>query len=192
VSPPVQVLLASGSPRRRELLGHLGVAFDIASPDVDETPRRGEDPVAYVSRLALTKAAAVPAGSEVLVIAADTTVEVDGAVFEKPVDADDARRMLAALSNRTHRVHTGVAVRVGERSAHDVVSTDVTFVALTPAMIEWYVATGEPMDKAGAYALQGVGAVLVAAVHGSVSNVIGLPLAELLVLAARVGRPLTP
>jgi septum formation protein len=186
------VLLASGSPRRRELLGHLGVAFDIASPDVDETPRRGEDPVAYVSRLALTKAAAVPAGSEVLVIAADTTVEVDGAVFEKPVDADDARRMLAALSNRTHRVHTGVAVRVGERSAHDVVSTDVTFVALTPAMIEWYVATGEPMDKAGAYALQGVGAVLVAAVHGSVSNVIGLPLAELLVLAARVGRPLTP
>jgi septum formation protein len=186
------VLLASGSPRRRELLGHLGFAFDIASPDVDETPRRGEDPTAYVSRLALAKVTAVPAGNEVLVIAADTTVEVDGVVFEKPVDGDDARRMLAALSNRTHRVHTGVAVRVGERSAHVVVTTDVTFVALTPAMIEWYVATGEPMDKAGAYALQGVGAVLVAAVHGSVSNVIGLPLAELLALAARVGRPLTP
>ncbi|CAN5619577.1 Maf family protein [soil metagenome] len=186
------VLLASGSPRRRELLGRLGIAFDVASPDVDETPRSGEHPATYVSRLALDKVAAVPAADDVLVIAADTTVEVDGAVFEKPVDADDARRMLGALSHRTHRVQTGVAVRLGERSAHDVVSTDVTFVALSSATIDWYVATGEPMDKAGAYALQGAGAVLVSAVHGSVSNVIGLPLAELLGLATRVGRPLIP
>jgi septum formation protein len=188
----VAVLLASGSPRRRELLGHLGVDFRVASPDVDETPEPGEDPASYVVRLALDKVAAVPAAHDVLVIAADTTVDVDGAVFEKPVDVDDARRMLTALSGRTHRVHTGVAVRLGDRSAHGLVSTGVTFVTLSPAMIDWYVATGEPMDKAGAYALQGGGAVLVAAVHGSVSNVIGLPLAELLDLAARVGRPLIP
>jgi septum formation protein len=194
------VLLASSSPRRRELLAGLGVDFDVTSPDVDETRRPGEDAIAYVTRLALDKVAAVGSPAAVLAIAADTTVElpgaqlpgaeVDGRVLEKPVDADDARRMLGSLSGRTHRVHTAMALRFAGRIEHEVVTTDVTFVQLTPAVIDWYVATGEPMGKAGAYALQGAGGALVDRVDGSVTNVIGLPVAQLLAMAARLGRPL--
>lgn len=186
----MRVLLASSSPRRRELLTSLGVAFEVASPDVDETRRPDEPAGRYVSRLALDKAAAVRADHDVLVIAADTTVEIDGVVLEKPHDAADARRMLAALSGRTHRVHTGVTVRLGGRSATEVVTTAVTFVELTPAMIDWYLATGEPLGKAGAYALQGAGGVLVDRVDGSVTNVIGLPMAQVLAMASGLGRPL--
>lgn len=184
------VILASSSPRRRDLLAALGVAFEVVSPDVDETRRPGEGAIAYVTRLALDKVAAVESPSAVLAIAADTTVEVDGQVLEKPVDADDARRMLRSLSGRTHRVHTAMALRFAGRVEREVVTTDVTFVALTPAAIDWYVATGEPMGKAGAYALQGAGGALVDRVDGSVTNVIGLPVAQLLALAARLGRPL--
>ncbi len=111
------------------------------------------------------------------VLAADTIVEVDGEILGKPVDTDDARRMLGRLSGRSHRVHTGVAVRRGERVDVEVVTTIVTFVALTAESIDWYLATGEPFDKAGAYAIQGAGGVFVEAVRGSVSNVVGLPLA---------------
>lgn len=184
------VLLASSSPRRRDLLAALGVAFEVVSPDVDETRRSGEDAIAYVTRVALDKVAAVESPAAVLAIAADTTVEVDGHVLEKPSDDDDARRMLRSLSASTHRVHTAMALRFGGRIDHEVVTTDVTFVALTPAVIDWYVATGEPMGKAGAYALQGAGGALVDRVDGSVTNVIGLPVAQLLALAARLGRPL--
>lgn len=182
-------VLASGSPRRHELLAGLGVPFEIAAPDVDESVRPGEGPTRYVARLAVAKVRAVP-HDDVLVIGADTCVDVDGAILGKPVDADDARRMLTSLSARTHRVHTGVAVRVGENVEHQVVTTEVTFVELTAAAIDWYVAGGEPMDKAGAYALQGAGGVFVSSVHGSVSNVIGLPLAELIALTARIGHPI--
>jgi septum formation protein len=167
------LVLASASPRRRDLLGRLGVPFAVAAADVDETPVVGEAPLALVRRLAAAKAAAVDGP---LVLAADTIVEVDGEILGKPVDVDDARRMLRRLSARTHHVHTGVAARSGERVEQATVTTDVRLVPLTAAAIEWYVATGEPMDKAGAYAIQGVGTVFVESVRGSVSNVVGLPL----------------
>jgi nucleoside triphosphate pyrophosphatase len=167
------LVLASGSPRRRELLSQLGLSFTVVAPDVDETPLPGERAVELVRRLAVDKASAV-AGDPVL--AADTTVEVDGEILGKPLDADDARRMLRRLSGRAHKVHTGVAVRAGDRLATDVTTTIVTFVALTPPVLQWYVDTGEPFDKAGAYAIQGTGGVLVEGIRGSVSNVVGLPL----------------
>jgi septum formation protein len=175
------IVLASGSPRRRELLTHLHVPFRVVVPDVDESARPGESPRALVRRLATEKAAAVAAALDneaphTTVLAADTVVEVDGEILGKPLDADDARRMLRRLSGRSHHVHTGVALRRGEHQAADTVTTVVTFVALSAPMIEWYLATGEPFDKAGAYAIQGTGGVFVEAVRGSVSNVVGLPL----------------
>jgi septum formation protein len=167
------LVLASGSPRRRELLEQLGLTFRIAAPDLDETPHPGERPTDLVRRLAAAKATAVDGDP---VIAADTTVEVDGEILGKPVDADDARRMLRRLSGRSHKVHTGVAVRAGARVEAEVVTTIVTFTALSPAVVEWYLGTGEPFDKAGAYAIQGHGGAFVETVRGSVSNVVGLPL----------------
>ena len=181
------VTLASGSPRRRELLEQLGLSLTIVSPDVDETPFDGEDPVVYVRRLAIAKAFAVEAAPDALVIAADTTVDLGGEILAKPDDAAHAADMLRRLSARTHRVHTGVAVRLGDRFAAEVVTSLVTFVPLTPAVIEWYVATGEPMDKAGAYAVQGAGGVFVQRIRGSVSNVVGLPLHEVVRLAGELG-----
>jgi septum formation protein len=149
------------------------MSFAVAVPDVDETPLPGEAPLDLVRRLAVAKAVAVR-GDQVL--AADTVVDVDGEILGKPGDADDARRMLRRLSGRSHRVHTAVAVRSGERLDIEVVTSIVTFMALQPAVIEWYVGTGEPLDKAGAYAVQGAGGVFVERVRGSVSNVVGLPL----------------
>lgn len=183
-----ELVLASGSPRRRELLAVFGRPFTVIAPEIDETPLAGEAPRDHVERLALAKSRAV---SGQVVIAADTTVDVDGEILAKPVDDDDARRMLVLLSGRTHRVHTAVAVRRGDQVERVTVTTEVTFVELPPETIEWYVATGEPADKAGAYAIQGAGGAMVGAVHGSVSNVVGLPLAELVLLAQRVGCPLT-
>jgi septum formation protein len=179
----MHLVLASGSPRRRELLGWFGHPFDVVAPEVDETPRADETPIDHVSRLALDKVRAV-AGE--VVLAADTTVDVDGEIFGKPFDAAHASAMLTRLSGRVHRVHTAVAVRRGSVIVHEVVTTEVRLVPLDDAAIAWYVATGEPMGKAGAYAIQGAGGVLVAEVRGSVSNVVGLPLAELVVLARRI------
>src|SRR5688572_661720 len=173
----MRLVLASASPRRRELLERLGVDFDVVAAEVDEAPLLGERPRAYVRRVAAAKAAAISADGDVVVLAADTTVDVDGRILAKPVDDDDARAMLRSMSGRTHRVHTGVAMCRGEGPAReavtDVVTTYVTMVPMTPALVEWYVATGEPHDKAGAYAIQGAGAVLVERVRGSVSNVVG-------------------
>ena len=176
-------MLASASPRRRELLAQLGLTFRVMPPDIDETPLTGERPVDLVVRLAATKARTVDGEP---VIAADTIVEVDGELFGKPVDDADARRMLQRLSGRNHHVHTGVAVRTDERLETDVVTTTVRFAALRPGILDWYLATGEPLDKAGAYAIQGAGAVLVESVRGSVSNVVGLPLTTLVHLLERV------
>ena len=183
MSPPI--VLASGSPRRRELLEQLGLVFTIIAPDVDESPLPGENPIAYVGRVALDKvnATVVP---DALVIAADTTVELDGEIIAKPVDLDDARAMLRRLSGRTHAVHTGVALRRGDRCVSATVTSLVTFVTLSEAGIEWYVATGEPLDKAGGYAIQGTGAVLVHRVEGSVTNIIGLPLPTVIQLARQL------
>ena len=181
------VVLASGSPRRHELLTQIGVPFAVRVPDIDESPHRQERPPDYVRRLAFAKAAAVGAASYELIIAADTTVELAGEILGKPLDPHDAASMLRRLSGRTHRVHTGVAVRLGDLEVAEVCTTLVTFVELDEPMIDWYVATGEPMDKAGSYALQGAGGAMVQLVRGSVSNVIGLPLHVLVELAQRCG-----
>ena len=183
----MRLVLASASPRRRELLERLGLDFDVVPADVDESPQDGERPRAYVRRVAAAKAAAVPAGDDTVVLAADTTVDVDGRILAKPVDDDDARAMLRSMSGRTHRVHTGVAIRRGGEVVTDVVTTYVTMVPMTSSLVEWYVATGEPRDKAGAYAIQGAGAVLVERVRGSVTNVVGLPLATVVALGRRLG-----
>ncbi len=174
-----RLVLASASPRRRDLLRSIGVDFEVRPADIDESVLPAEDPIAYVRRLSVEKSAAVARAGE-LVVAADTTVEVDGLILAKPVDAADARRMLALLSARTHQVHTGVTVRRDSLLRTIAVTTAVTFVTLDEVTVEWYVGTGEPMDKAGGYAMQGAGGALVGRIEGSVSNVIGLPLAETL------------
>jgi len=181
------VVLASGSPRRHELLTQIGVPFSVRVPDIDETPTDHEPATDYVRRLAYAKAAAVIAAADELVVAADTTVELSGDILGKPIDASDAASMLRRLSARTHKVHTGIAVRLGDLEIAEVCTTLVTFIDLDEATIEWYVATGEPMGKAGSYALQGAGGALVQLVRGSVSNVIGLPLHVVIQLAHRCG-----
>ncbi|MFT6289668.1 MAG: septum formation protein [Ilumatobacter sp.] len=182
------LVLASGSPRRRELLRSAGLAFAVRSADIDETPLDDEPPTGYVRRLSIEKAAASAASplasARDVIIAADTTVEIDGLILEKPRDDDDAYGMLRRLSGRSHRAHTGVTVSVARdgarRSTTILVSTEVTFVALTNDMIDWYLTTGEATDKAGAYGIQGAAGAFVERVDGSVTNVIGLPLAETL------------
>lgn len=149
------------------------------APDIDESPLPGETPLDLVGRLAVAKSAVVTADRpDAIVIGVDTAVDVGGEILGKPIDADDARRMLLALSGRTHVVHTGVAVAANGAVATAKTSSDVTFTVLVDTDIEWYLATGEPFDKAGAYALQGAGGVFVTRVSGSVSGVLGLPLHE--------------
>ena len=184
-----RLVLASGSPRRRELLALLGREFDVDPADVDETVWPGEDVLEYVVRVAEAKAAvAVERHPGRLVVAADTTVELDGLIFGKPVDADDAARMLRTLSGREHRVHTHVVVALQGPTASwgsgMTVTSAVRLDALDDATIDAYIASREPFDKAGAYAMQGRAAAFVRVVHGSVSGIIGLPLAELRTLLA--------
>jgi len=148
----------------------------VLAADIDETPHANEDPAAYVERLAIEKARAVLAlRPEARVLGADTTVTIDGEILGKPVDVADARRMLRLLAGRVHDVHTGVAVvsRSGVRSAVD--TTRVWFDAMTDEDISWYVATGEPVDRAGAYAIQGFASRFIPRIEGSYSNVVGLP-----------------
>lgn len=214
-----RIVLASASPRRRELLERLGCDLDVRPADVDESPLAGEDPRAYVLRVAVAKCLAVPAAPDALVVAADTTVELPaadgraGEIAGKPADADDARRMLRALSGRTHRVHTAVVVRRGHDLRSEVVTTSVRMAAISDQTIDAYLASGEPYDKAGAYAIQGaaggyaiqgaaggyaiqgaagayaiqgVAGAFVERVCGSVTNVVGLPVAHLLRLVAEL------
>ncbi len=184
------LVLASGSPRRRELLTTAGLHFAVRPADIDETPLPDEGPTNYVRRLSIEKAAASMnsplASSTELVLAADTTVEAKGEILEKPLDEDDAYRMLRMLSGRSHLVHTGVTVSApvtgARRSSTIVVTTKVTFADLDDESIDWYLKTGEAMDKAGAYGIQGAAAAFVERIDGSVTNVIGLPLAETLAL----------
>jgi septum formation protein len=185
---PPRLVLASQSPRRRELLAQLGVALEVRPADADESVLPGEPARDYVLRVAREKARAVDGE---VVLAADTAVVLRGDVLGKPADAGDARRMLAMLSGTRHEVLTGVCVRRNAAALgvelDAVVSTTVRFRGLTTAEIDWYVATGEPLDKAGAYALQGAGGAFVLSVEGSVSNVVGLPLAETAELLRRAG-----
>ncbi len=186
------LVLASASPRRRELLASAGLDFVVAPAPIDESRRHGEPPLAYVRRMAREKAAAALAGQALgdrVVLAADTIVTRDDEVFGKPGSAEDAHATLRALSGGTHAVMTSVAVRTAQRTLVRVVRTRVTFRPLTAADIARYLATGEAWDKAGAYGFQGHGGALVARIVGSPTNVIGLPLPETLVLLTAVGIP---
>ena len=176
----MQLVLASASPRRAELLRAAGFLFDVRPADVDETPRPAEPPATYALRVARDKAIAAAGridGADVWILAADTVVVVDGQVLGKPADHSDARRMLSMLSGVVHEVLTAVVVRRGVVETSEVVSTRVRFAALTPAEIDWYVASGEPDGKAGGYAIQGLGSRFVDRIEGSWSNVVGLPVA---------------
>ncbi len=185
------LVLASQSPRRRELLTQLGVPHEVRPANTDESVLPGEPARDYVLRVAREKARAVEGD---LVLAADTAVVLRGEVLGKPRDAEDARRMLAALSGTAHEVLTGVCLRRDAGGTplelDAVVSTAVRFAPLGAAEIAWYIGTGEPLDKAGAYAIQGAGGAFVLGVEGSVSNVVGLPLAETAELLRRAGHPL--
>lgn len=183
---PPRLVLASQSPRRRELLGQLGLALEVRPAHADESVAPGEPPRDYVLRVARDKARAVPGE---LVLAADTAVVLGGEVLGKPEGEEDARRMLRALSGTDHEVLTAVVVRrtAPALELDAVVATRVRFAPLSAREIDWYVGTGEPLDKAGAYAIQGAGGAFVLAVEGSVSNVVGLPLAETAALLRRAG-----
>lgn len=181
-----RLVLASASPRRAELLRAAGIEFDVLPADVDETPRAGEGPDAYVRRLAGEKARAVAAmARNYPVLAADTTVVAGEEILGKPADDTDARRMLARLSGRVHQVITGVALLHRGELHVDAESTAVEFAPMSAAEIEWYVATGEPRDKAGAYAIQGYASRFVTRIDGSYSNVVGLPMALVYQLLTR-------
>jgi len=186
-----RLVLASQSPRRRELLEQLGIALEVRPAHADETVIAGEAPRDYVLRVAREKARTVPGD---VVLAADTAVVLGAEVLGKPSGAEDARRMLRALSGTVHDVLTAVCIRrslpAPALELDAVVATKVRFAPLSPAEIDWYVGTGEPLDKAGAYAIQGSGGAFVLSVEGSVSNVVGLPLAETAELLRRCGVPL--
>lgn len=201
-----RVVLASQSPRRRDLLALVGIVHEVRPADVDEQVRAGEAPDAYVRRLAGEKARAVaatldttlgtapdgaPAGlpgdDDPIVVAADTTVVIDGEILGKPADVAEARAMVRRLSGRTHEVFTGMAVTRGGRTADAVERVAVTFRALSDDEIAAYVATGEPMDKAGAYGIQGYGATIVERIDGDYFAVMGLSLVRLVALLDAVG-----
>ncbi len=187
MSGPYSLILASSSPRRRALLAQLGIELVVAPSHVDESERPGELPRDYVARLAREKAQRAKRPQGATALAADTSVVLGGRIFGKPRDAADARRMLLELSGRGHSVLTGVHAEGPLGSASAVVETHVRFSEIAPAQADWYVATGEPMDKAGAYGIQDRGGMFVEAIEGSASNVVGLPLTETLGLLARVG-----
>tara|TARA_Y100000296_G_C5150240_1_gene245996 strand:- start:29 stop:604 length:576 start_codon:yes stop_codon:yes gene_type:complete len=173
------MILASSSPRRRELLTQIGVRFRIQAADIDETPLAEEPAVAYVERMALEKARKVAEEHpQEVVLGSDTSVIFSGEILGKPVNNREAEETLQRLSGQTHQVLSAVAVVKGNREKVISVATEVTFRSLSDEEIARYVATGEPADKAGSYGIQGMGAILVAGISGSYSNVVGLPLTE--------------
>jgi len=186
----MQLILASSSPRRAELLIQAGFSFQIDPADVDETLMSGELPDGYVARVARDKARAVAPrhASGTVILAADTTVVAAGEILAKPTDAADAARMLGLLSGTVHDVFTGVVVTTGGVESVEVVRTRVHFIDLTAADIDWYVGTGEASGKAGAYGIQGRAARFVDWIEGSWSNVVGLPIATVARLLGPAGR----
>lgn len=185
------LILASASPRRRELLERVGYTLDVRPADVDETPREGEEPKQYVTRIALAKAAAVvqTLDDPRFVLAADTTVTINGEILAKAESPDEAREMLRKLSGRVHQVWTAYAIvgPSGDRK-HGLVGTDVSMIDLTDVLDD-YVASEEWRGKAGAYAVQGIAAALVRDIDGSITNVIGLPLVEVIAALRDLGGP---
>jgi septum formation protein len=171
------LILASQSPRRADILQQAGIPFTVRAVSIDEAPLEAERPGPYVRRLAHAKALAVEAAPDEIVLAADTTVVAHGELLAKPVDDADARRMLLMLSGRRHEVLTGICLRRGDHLVTDHASTAVWFAPLTPGEIEAYIASREPMDKAGAYAIQGLASKFVERIDGCYFNVMGLPVA---------------
>lgn len=190
------IYLASQSPRRRELLDQIGVDYSVVAVDIDESRRDGETPAAYVQRLALEKAVAGWQRAHALgmeprpALGADTTVAIDDQVLGKPADFATARAMLLQLSGRSHQVFTGVCLSDGARTAAALSATTVWFRTLSEADIETYWASGEPRDKAGAYGIQGFGAMFIERIDGSYSGVVGLPLFETARLLQQIFDPL--
>ncbi len=192
-----RLILASASPRRKELLAQLGVEYICDPAAIDESQRSGEDASDYVQRIAQEKSLVVAARHptpEFVVLAADTSVVVDATVLGKPRDPADALGMLLRLSGRRHVVLTAVCLRSATGMHCELVATEVQFITLTRAICDAYLATAEPWDKAGAYAIQGLGAAFVSSIHGSYSNVVGLPLCETwqLLRAHGIATALTP
>ncbi len=187
--PPLRTLvLASGSPRRQAMLIDLGVPFVQRVGEVDESVLPGESAIDLVLRLAAAKAAVVELSSHEIALAADTIVTIDGEILGKPGDPHEAREMLASLAGREHKVHTGVAVRTSDEAPNvQVATTKVSISSLDEDTVARYVETGEPLDKAGAYAIQGLGAAFVDKIDGSYSNVVGLPLTLARSMLAEVG-----
>lgn len=187
-APTPRVILASQSPRRRDLLTMLRIPHDVRPADVDESVHPGEAPLPHCERLARAKAAVLGAADpDAVVVAADTIVVVDGDILGKPRDRAEAAAMVTRLAGRTHTVHTAVAVTHRGRTLAGVESVAVTFRPLTPAQVAAYVDTGEPMDKAGAYGIQGFGAVIVERIDGDFFAVMGLPLGRMVALLAELG-----
>ena len=183
-----RVVLASQSPRRRQLLELIGIRHEVIPSDTEEIPGAGELPERYCERLACEKVSAVARKApDALVIGADTIVVVDGILLEKPKDVLDAEKMLTMLSGRSHTVMTAVAAQVNGKIASGVEIVDVTFLPLSPDDIRRYVATGEPMDKAGAYGIQGYGATIVRRIDGDYFAVMGLSLVRLIGLFRELG-----
>jgi septum formation protein len=171
------LVLASQSPRRSEILRQAGISFTVRAAPVDETPIPDERPEDYVQRLAEAKARAVEAAPDEVVLGADTTVVIDGEMLGKPTDEADARRMLEKLEGRRHLVMTGICLKRGDEVTRDWAETKVWFASMSAAEIEEYAASGEPMDKAGAYAIQGLASKFVEKIEGCYFNVMGLPVA---------------
>lgn len=192
----MKLVLASASPRRRELLSSVGLDFEVLPSKIEERRQPDEKPEAYVLRLSREKAADVAARRpEAWVIGADTTVFINDEILEKPSDQADAARMLRMISGKEHTVFTAITLlgSAGKHRDSRVVSTRVTMISLTDEEISWYVSTGEPMDKAGAYAVQGVGAMFISSIHGNYTNVVGLPLSVLFDMMRQAGiDPLKP
>lgn len=192
------LVLASASARRRDLLARLGIPLEVIPADVDESVLPDEDPLVYVGRIARMKAGAIASKLELAgagepgrwVLAADTTVTIDGLILGKAESDDEAARMLRALSGRTHQVFTAFVLARGSRMHESIVKTDVAMVEMSEDVIADYVACREWVGKAGAYALQGIAGSLVSSISGSVTNVIGLPVAEVIALLRAVGGPL--
>ncbi len=186
---PSRILLASASPRRRELLAQIGVEFETFAVEADEIPKLGEPPEHYVQRVAAEKSLlAQRASPHVLpVLGADTEVVLDGEIFGKPIDFDHARAMLRRLSGREHIVLSAVSLRLGNQHWQAISVSNVTFRVIAEAEISAYWQTGEPRDKAGAYAIQGLGAVFIERLEGSFSGVMGLPIFETAELLGKVG-----
>ena len=177
----MRIILASASPRRRELIENLKIDFEVRTADCEEVTVPGERPENTVKRLSLTKARCVAEleGADAVVIGADTVVAIDGKILGKPADENEAAEMLKLLSGRTHRVYTGLAVIGGGKTVNEYVETEVKFYVLTDSQIKRYIATGEPMDKAGAYGIQKYGSLLVEEIRGDYFNVVGLPVGRL-------------